>query len=60
MRLNRCLVLCHKWMPAEETNEAGLRLACTRCGKVRSFGVERAQLDAQANLALILGKGRGG
>jgi hypothetical protein len=32
----KCVVLRHRWRPAEETNEAGLRLACTRCGKVRS------------------------
>jgi hypothetical protein len=32
-----CLVLRHRWAPADETNEAALRLACKRCGKVRSI-----------------------
>jgi hypothetical protein len=32
----KCLVLRHKWKAAEATNEPGLRLACARCGKVRS------------------------
>jgi hypothetical protein len=34
MNLN-CLVLRHRWRPAEETNEDAMRLACTRWGKSR-------------------------
>ena len=29
----KCLVLRHKWKPAEASNEAGLYLVCGRCGK---------------------------
>jgi hypothetical protein len=29
----KCLVLRHKWQPAEAANEAGKYLACQRCGK---------------------------
>jgi hypothetical protein len=31
----KCLVLRHRWRPAEESMEGGMRLACTRCGTVR-------------------------
>jgi hypothetical protein len=34
----RCLVLRHKWRPAEATNEPGLRLVCARCGKLQRGG----------------------
>jgi hypothetical protein len=41
-----CAVAGHKWTPAEETNEAGLRLECKRCGRVKNVSgtdYERAE-----------------
>jgi hypothetical protein len=54
----KCLVMQHKWRPAEETNEYGLRLACVRCGKVRSVGGGGA--GESANAAAELAGRRGG
>lgn len=33
----RCVLLRHKWTPAEETNEPGRQMVCRRCGRVQSF-----------------------
>jgi hypothetical protein len=45
-----CVLLRHKWTPAEATNEPGLQMVCQRCGRMRSFTgttfAERANEDA--------------
>jgi hypothetical protein len=45
-----CVLLRHKWTPAEGTNEPGLQMVCRRCGRMRSFtgttAAERAIEDA--------------
>ena len=32
-----CLLMRHKWTPAEASNEPGLRLVCKRCGREKSL-----------------------
>jgi len=53
----KCLVLLHKWRPAEAANEPGLRLACIRCGKVRTVGGDG---EFSASAAAELAGRRGG
>jgi hypothetical protein len=47
----KCLVLRHKWRPAEKANEAGLRLACQRCGKFKHRG-EIAPVGSSGDFAV--------
>jgi hypothetical protein len=43
MSLNvRCVLLRHKWTPAEGTTKPGFQMVCRRCGRMRSFRVTTA------------------
>jgi hypothetical protein len=57
MRLNLCVGPLHRWTPAEATNEAGLRLVCKRCGKIRTADAAISWRGAQQRRADVIGRG---